>query len=101
MSKPENKKCNCIQGQRIPARRTMAMRIKIQQCPVHGKKRGPSAMSKPEPLGTCAECGHVKEAHFSCEVGSFCKECPTDNNVWEHAWRPSPQGEALGWTKWD
>jgi NTP pyrophosphatase (non-canonical NTP hydrolase) len=34
--------------------------------------------------GNCAECGHVKESHFGCAIGSFCKECSTDNHVWEH-----------------
>lgn len=38
----------------------------------------------------CSECGHAEESHFGCEVGSFCKECPTENHVWEHVFRPRP-----------
>lgn len=37
----------------------------------------------------CTNCGHAKVSHFSCEVGSFCKECPTEDNRWEHVFKES------------
>jgi len=27
-------------------------------------------------------------------MGSFCKECPTENNVWEHVFQPAPPAPA-------
>jgi NTP pyrophosphatase (non-canonical NTP hydrolase) len=39
----------------------------------------------------CTECGHVFSKHFSTVMGTFCEDCPSENNVWEHVFR----GEAL------
>ena len=39
----------------------------------------------------CADCGHEKSEHFSCEIGSFCNLCPQENNVWEHGFSEKKQ----------
>ena len=42
----------------------------------------------------CAECGHKQESHFCCEVGSFCEECPNDeDNTWEHVFAADAKRE--------
>lgn len=36
----------------------------------------------------CIKCNHPEDEHFSCEVGSFCKKCPVEDNIWEHVFHP-------------
>ncbi len=36
----------------------------------------------------CRDCKHQETSHFACAIGSFCKECPIEGNVWEHVFRP-------------
>lgn len=43
-----------------------------------------------EPLCCEKDCGHKESSHFSCEAGSFCKECPIENHQWEHLFK-APQ----------
>ena len=46
-------------------------------------------MSKSKTL--CKNCQHPEKDHFSCEIGSFCKSCPTENHTWEHTFQPQPE----------
>ena len=50
-------------------------------------------MSKNEILSEilCKNCQHPEKDHFSCEIGSFCKSCPTENHIWEHTFQPHPE----------
>lgn len=37
------------------------------------------------PIRWCGECKHAESSHFHAGgIGSFCKECPIENHVWEH-----------------
>lgn len=54
-------------------------------------------MNKPKSGTPCVECGHAEDAHFSCEIGSYCKAC--DPNVpdtfkWEHVYRSEASSPA-------
>ena len=49
------------------------------------RKAAEIVVKKAMGIGKC--CNHPKDAHFGCEVGNFCKMCPTENNVWEHGWK--------------
>jgi hypothetical protein len=43
----------------------------------------------PESEPLCRICHHAKASHFHATgIGDFCKECPIENNVWEHDYEP-------------
>lgn len=49
----------------------------------------PATLGTPPPA-KCTKCGHAESDHSESAIGSFCKSCPIDDNVWEHVFNEKP-----------